>query len=104
MRESLRPMSTGELLDRTFMLYRKNFLLFVGIATVGPAAYLVFQLLTIGSAVLPAANPRHTTTALASLSFGLIFGFVVMLAGMAISQAATVKAVAAVHLGRTITI
>jgi hypothetical protein len=38
MAESLRPMSTGQLLDHTFTLYRKNFLLFVGIATVGPAA------------------------------------------------------------------
>jgi len=104
MTESLRPMSTGELLDRTFMLYRKNFLLFVGVATVGPAAYLVFQLLTIGSAVVPAANARPATTAFASMSFGLVVGFLVMMAGMAISHAATVKAVAAVHLGRTITI
>jgi hypothetical protein len=38
MAEPLRPMSTGQLLDHTFTLYRKNFLLFVGIATVGPAA------------------------------------------------------------------
>ena len=48
MTEPLRPMSTGQLLDHTFALYRKNFLLFVGIATVGPAANLIFQLLTVG--------------------------------------------------------
>ena len=28
----LRPLSLGELLDRTFFLYRRHFLLFVGIA------------------------------------------------------------------------
>lgn len=104
MTEPLRPMSTGELLDRTFALYRKNFLLFVGIATIGPAAYLVFQLLTIGSAVVPGATPRRSAEALASLGVGFFVGIIVMLAGMAISHAATVRAVAAVHLGREITI
>jgi len=29
---SLRPMSTSQVLDRTFFLYRKNFVLFAGIA------------------------------------------------------------------------
>jgi hypothetical protein len=97
-------MSTGQLLDHTFTLYRKNFFLFVGIATVGPAANLVFQLLTIGSAAVPGAAPRRPDAALASLGVGFLVGIVVMLAGMALSQAATVKAVAAVHLGREITI
>jgi hypothetical protein len=105
MTEPLRPMSLGQLMDRTFALYRKNFILFVGIAALGPAAYLIFQLLTIGSAVVPgAAGSRHTTAAMASVGIGMFAGILVMLAGMAISQAATVKAVAAVHLGRSITI
>jgi len=39
-----------------------------------------------------------------SFGFGIIFGLIVMLAGMAIAHAATVKAVAAVHLGREITV
>ena len=30
----LRPLSLGELLDRTFFLYRRHFLLFLGIAAV----------------------------------------------------------------------
>jgi len=102
--ESLRPMSLGELLDRTFLLYRRNFLLFVGIATLGPAAYLFFELLTIGPALASSKTPGGNLTALASVGLGLMVGIVIMLAGMAISQAATVKAVAAVHLGRTITV
>ncbi len=104
MAEVLRPMSTGELLDRTFALYKRNFKLFVGIATVGPAASLVFQLLTVGSAAVPAATGRRGAFAGASLGIGMLAGLVIMLAGMAIAHGATVRAVAAVHLGRHITI
>jgi hypothetical protein len=103
MTEPLRPMSTGQLLDHTFALYRKNFLLFVGIACIGPAAYLIFQLLMVGSAVVPVGSQRTATAGL-SFGFGVIGGVIVMLAGMAIAHAATVKAVAAVYLGRKISI
>lgn len=102
MTEPLRPMSTGQLLDHTFALYRKNFLLFVGIATVGPAANVIFQLLTVGANLGSPFGARRaaTGTALATMGLGMFFGYIVLLAGMAISHAATVKAVAAVHLGR----
>ena len=103
MTDSLRPMSTGELLDRTFLLYRKNFWLFVGIATVGPAANLVFQLFTVGAAA-PRSARATSPAGLVSFSIGILAGLVVMLAGFAISHAATVKAVAAVHLGRATTV
>jgi hypothetical protein len=103
MTEPLRPMSTGQLLDHTFALYRKNFLLFVGIATLGPAANVIFQLLTFGANVgAPFGSRRAATGAatLATMGLGMSVGYVIMLAGMALSHAATVKAVAAVHLGR----
>jgi len=103
MTEPLRPMSTGQLLDHTFALYRKNFLLFVGIATVGPAASVIFQLLTVGANVgspFGASGRLAAGAALARLGLGMFFGYIFLLAGMAISHAATVKAVAAVHLGR----
>jgi hypothetical protein len=105
MTEPLRPMSTGQLLDHAFALYRKNFLLFIGIAAVGPAAYLIFQMLTVGANVgFPFAGRQATAAAGASLGLSLLIGYVVMLAGMALSHAATVKAVAAVHLGREISV
>ncbi|MBZ5596696.1 MAG: hypothetical protein LAN83_00095 [Acidobacteriia bacterium] len=105
MAEALRPMSTSELLDRTFTLYRRNFLLFAGIASIGPAAYLLFQLMLVGAAGMPAGRtPARTAWAGASIGIGFVVGALVMLAGMALSQAATVKAVAAVHLGRETTI
>ena len=103
MTEPLRPMSTGQLLDHTFVLYRKNFLLFVGIATVGPAANMIFQLLTVGANVgspFSAGNRMASAAVMAKLGLGMLFGYLIMLAGMAISHAATVKAVAAVYLGR----
>jgi hypothetical protein len=103
--ESLRPMSTGELMDRTLVLYKKNFKLFVGIAIVGPASYLVFQLLTMSSATIQAGT-RHRVNPfpIASLGFGFFAGIFIVLAGMAIAHGATVRAVAAVHLGFPITI
>jgi len=103
--EILRPMSTGELMDRTLVLYKKNFKLFIGIASLGPATYLLFQLLTIGSASLRAGTPNRVNPfSAAALGFGFLAGITIMLAGMAIAHAATVKAVAAVHLGRSIKI
>ncbi|MGB6385971.1 MAG: hypothetical protein WBE45_04905 [Terriglobales bacterium] len=98
--EILRPMSTGELMDRTVVLYKRNFKLFVGIASLGPATYLVFQLLTISSASLRAGTPnRINPFSTASMGFGFLAGVLIMLAGMAIAHGATVRAVAAVHLG-----
>jgi len=100
MAEILRPMSTGELMDRTLVLYKRNFQLFVGIAILGPATYLLFQLMTISSTSVRAGNPgRASPFSFASLGFGFLAGVLVMMAGMAIAHAATVRAVAAVHLG-----
>jgi len=107
MTEPLRPMSTGQVLDTTFALYRKHFLLFVGIATVGPAANVIFQLLTVGANVgapFGQRGPVVRPNDIATFFIGMFFGYIVLLAGMAIAHAATVKAVAAVHLGREITI
>ena len=96
MPEILRPMSTGELMDRTFGLYKRNFKLFVGIASLGPATHLVFQLLTVSSGSLQTGNPaRVNPFSAAGVGFGVAAGFVIMMAGIAIAHAATVRAVAA---------
>ncbi len=44
MAQTLRPLSVGELLDRTFTFYRRRFVLFVGIAAIPSAVALAFQL------------------------------------------------------------
>jgi hypothetical protein len=99
-------MSTGQLLDHTVALYRKHFLLFVGIASVGPAAGVVFQLITSGFSVAPAMGRRAASPASPFAGFGvsLLVGWAILLAGMAIANAGTVRAVAAVHLGQEISI
>jgi hypothetical protein len=49
MQTTLRPMSLGEILDRTAQLYRTNFALLVGIAAVYAGTLLVLNLVQIGS-------------------------------------------------------
>jgi len=43
----LRPLSIGEILDRTFTLYRRYFLLFVGISAIPQILVLAFRLAQI---------------------------------------------------------
>ena len=50
MESNLRPLTLGEILDRTAQLYRTNFLLFAGIFTVYAGVLLVLGLLQIGLA------------------------------------------------------
>ena len=52
MESNLRPMTLGEILDRTAQLYRTNFLLFAGIFAVYAGVVLVLSLLQIGLARL----------------------------------------------------
>jgi len=48
MQAALRPMNLGEILDHTFAIYRKNTLLFVGIAALPAAIMLAIHGLDIG--------------------------------------------------------
>jgi hypothetical protein len=45
METTLRPLSLGEILDRTAELYRSNFLLFAGISSVYGGILLVLSLI-----------------------------------------------------------
>ena len=103
MTEPMRPLSIGELLDRTFSLYRQNFKLFVGVSILGPAAMLCFQ--TALSAIgVGGSNGSGVIRNSPSVIAAIIVGVVVYLIGHSISAAATVRAVAAVYLGRVISI
>ncbi len=96
----LRPMSTSQVLDRTFHLYRNHFLLFCGIAAWPPA---ILMLMKVG---YYATGQSHIVKA-GSLSMGISAGFLgllVFLACHVISNGATVYAVSLVHLGRPATI
>lgn len=98
---TLRPLSTGELLDRTFSLYRSHFLLFVGIVAVTNLAVVCLQF--AGLALLPKAAGGAV---FAGCVMGLWYVAVVVvgLAANAASQGATIVAVSHVYLGRDITV
>jgi hypothetical protein len=103
MESSLRPLTLGEILDRTAQLYRANFLLFAGIASVYAGALLIMGLLRIGLA--ESLRILHMTTQLqwltwTSAAFIMLLSF--LLYGMV--MAAISRAVAWVHLGQPATI
>jgi hypothetical protein len=97
----LRPLTLGELLDRTFSLYRSRFWLFAGIAAVAAAVELVAA--GAGRILL-----HHFTKDPSNIAAG---GIVVAYAAdllyfliYSVTQAATCYAMAEVYLGRPATI
>jgi len=97
----LRPMSTGEILDRTFSNYRHNFKLFAGIAAIPAAILLLLKLLIVlvGAANNWTAGSRIAGSAALTFTIvGSIVAFIFYMICLAISQGATAYAVSAVHL------
>lgn len=111
----LRPLSLGEILDRTFALYRRNFLLFLGITAIP-------HLLTLGLNITQVMLTRFPTvrkpsvpveefqTRIASngvMAFGiggLLVAIVIYLLVYLFSQGGTIYAVSDLYLGRPTTI
>lgn len=97
---SLRPLSTGELLDKTFTLYRQNFLLFFGIAALPQVA--LFILVSIISAISVSAPQAKTVAGAASFGIAVVVVALVYLVGAVIAagitQAATTFAVSSLYL------
>ncbi len=108
----LRPLSLGEILDRTFSLYRRHFLLFL-VITVLP--YLLIPACILLSSLLPAAMTTTTVGAAQprpSVPFiFMVLAIVVVLPAVLIglgicflAQGASVYAVSELYFGRTTTI
>jgi hypothetical protein len=97
---ALRPMTVGELLDRTFFLYRANFGLFLGIAALPNLATLAFQLSRV---VISPGSPGIIAPGSASVQFALwlLASLLVYLVTLAVCQGATVIAVSQIQLGRS---
>jgi len=101
---SLRPLTTGEVIDRTFALLRSHLWLFTGIA-LGPA--LVALLSNIGALILrhvlhlPVQAGVFTNSELAIFT---VVSSIVTIAIYGSSQAASTSAVSAVYLGREATV
>src|SRR5690242_7635678 len=103
MDSTLRPMSTSQVLDRTFHLYRNHFLLLAGISALPPAVLLLAQ---AGFVVLTliAAPKLDFFLSEAVLVVGIIALVVAYLVALAFATGATVYAVSRVHLGQAATI
>ncbi len=107
----LRPLSLGELLDRTFTLYRGHFWVFVGIMAI-PAAFGIpvnyFALSAEGSmfAFTPGSGPPVPPNPVRILGlFAGIFVFWIFLVLMySIAVAAATHAVSEAYLGRNATV
>ncbi len=85
----LRPLSTSELLDRTFHLYRNHFVLFVGICSLPELAVLGLRL---GNGYY--VQPRYSAYRLAA-AYGIILASFI---AIEVAHAATVMAVSNLHL------
>ena len=100
----LRPLALGELLDRTFRLYRNHFWLFAGIMVVPSAFSVPFMVLFFsmqGSAL--GGTPPLPKVIFGMVLFGLAFVFL-FLAVYAVAIGATTHAVSEAYLGRKVTV
>jgi hypothetical protein len=99
---NLRPLTLGEILDRTAQLYRSNFLLFAGIFSFYAGVALVFNLAQLGLGHLITSRHLVHLNWVTYATSGVEILLLLLLVGASI--AATSRAVAAVHLGEPITI
>jgi hypothetical protein len=98
-------MSTSQVLDRTFHIYRNHFVLLAGIGALLPAMLLVMQLafIPLGFPPRPADKARPETLAVLFLGYFCCYG-VIYLIGNALAGGATVVGVSKLHLGQGVTI
>lgn len=99
----LRPLSVGEVLDRTFSIYRSRFWLFAGISALSGSVQLVTQGfgLFIHHLVLVHYGRSAALVGTEIVNVAAIFIF---LLATAVTQAATVYALSEVYLGRIATV
>jgi hypothetical protein len=107
----LRPMTLGEVLDRTFKLYKSHFWLFAGITAIPPLAMLVIQVTAswmqteaMRAAQTPGRVPGGSISMLMGAFSGMMIFMIVYFVLLGYSQAATVFAVSDLYLGRSASI
>jgi hypothetical protein len=95
----LRPLTTGEILDRTFFLYRSDFWLYVGLASIAAGASAVASIGRLTyfrlNAPMQPASPKAMIASGVLTVVGLLFYFAVY----SVTHAATVSAVSSLYLG-----
>ncbi len=99
----LRPLTTGEVLDRTFSVYRSRFWLFAGIAAISGAVQLGAS---AAQMVVQRFTLHHRTFGkldAVSVSVMIVANLIYLMA-FSVTQATTAFAVSEIYLGRTTTI
>ena len=112
-RFELRPLSLGEVLDRTFALYRSRFWLFASISAVAAAVQVVVQALSLttthqlmrnvavmGRGPSPGGANPMAVGAMLQAQAGAYFVLLIYFLVSAVTQAATSLAMSDVYLGR----
>lgn len=97
----LQPLGFGELLDRTFIYYRKWFWLFVGIMAIPQIFAIAMSLFQVG---FQPGNPTPQPAGLLIFVLGVMTTFLLYFFVHTLAFAATTFAVSEVHTGRGITI
>ena len=108
----LRPLTLGELLDRSFSLYRRHFWLFVGIMALPSLLALAFGLLVAlfnpqpggPGSVAAQPNPAEILGALLWFGAAMIGMLIVYCITYAVALGATTVAVSQLYMGRPISI
>jgi hypothetical protein len=94
----LRPLTTGEVLDRTFFLYRSNFWLYVGLASIAAGVSVLASVGRLTYLHFMGVSVTSPNAALAGASFSIV-GAILYFAAYSVSHAATVSAVSSIYLG-----
>jgi uncharacterized membrane protein len=103
METNLRPLTLGEILDRTAQLYRTHFLLFAGIASVYAGVLLVLSLIQIGvQEIMRSYNMTSQIQWVTVAGILVMWPVIIIVGGFAV--AANNRAVSWVHLGEPATI
>lgn len=96
----LRPLSAGEVLDRTFQLFRARFGMFVGIATIAAAIRVGGSALQLGSTQFLARHGYGHALATVWTSASSLISICISLLAFSVVFAAITAAVMALHLGQ----
>jgi hypothetical protein len=99
----LRPMTLGEVLDRTFTLYREHFPLFAGITALPYLATLAFKFvfLLIEKGKVLEARSNFDPSIIGAVLLGALGNLLLLCLVIGVAQSATVAAVSDLYLGRS---
>jgi hypothetical protein len=100
----LRPMSIGELLDRTFRLYRNHFWLFVGIMAIPSAISIPFSIMIFSMQGSAMAGGKPSLPNISGMIFLMVAFFCFFWAVYSMALGAATYAVSESYLGHTVTV